>query len=309
MADTKLRLLHIADIFMHRTDSEHRLSVPALIDELSKLGIKAERKTIYRDIDALRGFGFEICSSSTGYYLRQHEFTLSDIKLLLAAVQNASFITKSTEEKLSKKLLLQLTSQNAEELSKYKAMLSVKEKTNDCFASLDTINCAIAASKQISYTDGLVNIRKRVAPYAVFSTCDGLFLACTSDDEDGFLLLDIRTMHSIALDSLPLPTPCTPLPSDNDSIKAFLNTSGTAPISIKLKCALHTQAAFINKFGNLAKFSKDMGSTFIVTVTVSLSDSLITWLAQFGSDVEILSPDTLRFTMHNFFESAIKIYQ
>jgi len=42
---------------MEKTDTEHTLTVPEMINELQKYNITAERKSIYDDIEALKTFG------------------------------------------------------------------------------------------------------------------------------------------------------------------------------------------------------------------------------------------------------------
>ena len=49
----KLKLLYLMKMLLDKTDEEHTLTVPEMIAELSKYEIKAERKSIYDDIDRL----------------------------------------------------------------------------------------------------------------------------------------------------------------------------------------------------------------------------------------------------------------
>ena len=60
MANTKLKPLYLLDIFREMTDERHRMTVPELLEELQRRGITAERKGIYRDIDALIQYGADI---------------------------------------------------------------------------------------------------------------------------------------------------------------------------------------------------------------------------------------------------------
>ena len=59
----KAKLLVLKQIFERKTDEEHMLSVPQLLDALEKAGMPAERKSIYSDIDALRRGGVENCDA------------------------------------------------------------------------------------------------------------------------------------------------------------------------------------------------------------------------------------------------------
>ena len=64
-SNQKLKLMYLAKMLMEKTDEEHTLTVPEMISELSALGISAERKSIYDDIECLKLFGLDICSTKT----------------------------------------------------------------------------------------------------------------------------------------------------------------------------------------------------------------------------------------------------
>ena len=49
----KLKLLYLYQILLQRTDEEHPITVPQLIGELDLRGIRAERKSVYDDLEAL----------------------------------------------------------------------------------------------------------------------------------------------------------------------------------------------------------------------------------------------------------------
>ena len=56
----KLKLLNLAKMLYERTDENHGLTCPEIIAGLAEAGIEAERKSVYRDLDALRDFGLDI---------------------------------------------------------------------------------------------------------------------------------------------------------------------------------------------------------------------------------------------------------
>jgi len=91
-------------ILQENTDETHKLSVNELIVKLDDYGIKAERKTVYDDIETLRQFGLDIVmekSRSFGYYLASRDFELPELKLLADAVQSSKFITEEKPCSLS----------------------------------------------------------------------------------------------------------------------------------------------------------------------------------------------------------------
>ena len=56
----KIKILYLMQILLEETDDDHALTTAQLIDKLAALDVKAERKTIYDDIETLRHFGLDI---------------------------------------------------------------------------------------------------------------------------------------------------------------------------------------------------------------------------------------------------------
>ena len=106
--NSKLKLLYLAEIFEKKTDENTYISATQLCDELQKLGIQAERKSIYKDIDVLREYGYDIIHEGTrnsgGYFLGARKFELAEIRLLSDAVQAANFISQKKTTELVKKI-------------------------------------------------------------------------------------------------------------------------------------------------------------------------------------------------------------
>ena len=89
-ANQKLKLLCLCRILWERTDEDHPLTVPELIQALEAWDIKAERKSIYDDMEALRTLGIDVQSrkgKSPGWFLGERTFQLDELKLLVDAVQ------------------------------------------------------------------------------------------------------------------------------------------------------------------------------------------------------------------------------
>jgi len=58
----KLKTLYVKQILEEETDAEHGLSMRQIIERLEQFDIKSDRKSVYRDIEALREFGCDIRS-------------------------------------------------------------------------------------------------------------------------------------------------------------------------------------------------------------------------------------------------------
>ena len=75
----KSKLLTLLRILEQKTDEEHLLNVPQLVQLLEQQGILAERKSIYSDIDTLHSLGFDVQlqrGRGGGYWLASRTFEL-----------------------------------------------------------------------------------------------------------------------------------------------------------------------------------------------------------------------------------------
>ena len=309
MVNGKTRLLLLLKIFTEKTDLKHRLSVPSLIRELEKCDICVDRKTLYRDIQALRDSSFDIVSSSRGYYLNNRSLSFSDLKLLLSAVDSASFITSAAQAKL-KDSLLSLASENDRAfLSRYSTVNTVREVSDDVFRSLDTICTAHASNTKISFLEESFPSPKTAEVLAVLSSDNGFILVCRFEGENTLSFLDIKNMQNIKALPTPVqntaPIECT----NNDSIKKMLFTKNHEAEIITLKCDSLIRNALFAKFGANASYSKDYMNTFTLKVKAPVTDELVSCLAQFGSSIEAVSPDSLRQRLEGFFRSAYSLYK
>ena len=101
----KLKLLYLARIFEEETDDEHGLTAPQLIALLAEHDVDVERKTLYRDIECLREFGYDIQKyqrSPVEYGLASRDFQEPELLLLADAVQSSRFLTQRKATSLVK---------------------------------------------------------------------------------------------------------------------------------------------------------------------------------------------------------------
>ena len=94
-ANQKLKLLYLMQYLLQKSDETHPVSIQQMVDELARHDIKAERKTLYDDLEALRLFGLDIIQlrgKTTGYYVGSRDFEVPELKLLVDSVQSSKFI-------------------------------------------------------------------------------------------------------------------------------------------------------------------------------------------------------------------------
>jgi predicted DNA-binding transcriptional regulator YafY len=154
-ANQKLKILYLMKILQEKTDETHQLSVPQLIRALEAYGIKAERKSLYDDIEALRLFGVDVesvKSRTTGYYIANRDFELAELKLLVDSVQASKFITHKKSLELIKKIESLTSRYEAQTLQRQVYVSNrVKNMNESIYYSGDRIHSAIAQNRRIAF--------------------------------------------------------------------------------------------------------------------------------------------------------------
>ena len=93
----KLKLLYLLEILRDYSDENTYLSVKELTSLLLKKEIVVERKTLYKDIELLQDYGFNIVVEKSGrentYALVEREFELAEVKMLIDVIQASKFLT------------------------------------------------------------------------------------------------------------------------------------------------------------------------------------------------------------------------
>lgn len=147
----KSKLLTLLRILEQKTDEEHLLNVPQLVQLLEQQGIFAERKSIYSDIDTLRSLGYDIQlqrGRGGGYWLASRTFELSELKLLVDAVQSSKVISARTSNKLIHKLEALCSDYEATQLQR-QVYVDGRPKTEShtLLYSIDALHSAISAGQ------------------------------------------------------------------------------------------------------------------------------------------------------------------
>lgn len=151
----KTKLLHLARMLLRQTDEDHPLTVAQIIQSLAREDIKAERKSIYDDLEALRLFGLDIqCrkGKAPGWFIGSREFELPEVKLLMDAVQSSRFITQKKSDALIRKLESLASIHQAGQLQRQVYVSGrIKVMNESIYYNVDKLHTAIAAQKAITF--------------------------------------------------------------------------------------------------------------------------------------------------------------
>lgn len=325
---TKSKLLYLLKIFKEESDEDHKLSMKDIIEKLKKYDIKAERKSISRDIKLLQDLDYDIVSyenNREGYFMDSREFEVSELRLLIDAVLSAKFISLKQSKTLVDKLKA-LTSKGLVKKLENQLYIDERIKTNNDHVCevVDKINDAISQNKKISfkyhsYTLDKKYVAKREgkpyirSPYSLAWNDDKYYLICGDDKYDD--LSHFRVDHMSQVIKLEEPR------RNFSEVSEYKNSFDTADylngvfnmftgekefILIKLHKDLINLA--IERFGEEVSLRNLKGDFFEIGVQVRVSDGFIAWIMQLGTKAEIVHPLNLRVKMKEIIEVMNRIY-
>ncbi len=321
----KVRMLTLLDILHEKTDEEHILNSQMLLAELNNRGIVSDRRSVYRDIEALAEYGFDVVTTAKGFYLRNRKFTLAEIMLLISAVQAAPFVTQSKTAALMEKLSGFLSVYQREGIKNASNIGGVKFGNEEVYRTIEMINYGIASGKTISFLYYKRSIMRRdvvqrrgkryvVSPYAMVWVQDRYYLISNMCDKEGLTHFRLDRIRDVRLEEAPV----RPVEEVSDYTGKFdaedyaskcLNMFGGEITKIRLRCHMDLLNELFDRFGEDIPVKKDGDDHFIALVEAAKSKGFINWVCQYGDMAEVLEPADLRNEVKDRLLSAVRLYE
>ena len=323
----KLKLLYLNKILLEESDRSHPLTASDIIDRLGLLGIPAERKTVYADLELLRKFGVDVVKTggrSCAYYIGKRDFELPELKLLVDAVQSSKFITVKKSEQLITKLE-GLASRNNGRLLQHQVYVSGRIKTmnESIYYNVDKLSDAISRGRKISFSyyhleldfsssDKLKKSYRKpeyiTSPFVLIWDNENYYLIAF--DEDRIKHYRIDKMEDIQVTE--------DIREGDENFKSFDAASyskqvfgmfGGKVCDIKLKFENSLAGVAVDRFGKdvfLAPLDRDH---FTLNTRVVLSPQFFSWIFGLGSQAEILFPAEAAEEYRKMAENILSIYK
>ncbi len=318
----KLKIFYILDHLQKNSHENHPVRASDLIAMLDRQhNISCDRKTVYSDIAALQDYGVDIISmpgKNGGYYIASRNFELSELKLLIDAVQSSRYLTEKKSRELIEKLLTQCNEQDAK-LMKRNVLVSgrVKSMNETIYYSVDSIQDAIAQNKQITFRyfdwdfGGKRKFREKAyiaSPYGLCQDNENCYLLAFSE-RHGITSYRVDRMMDISL-SNDARIPCPELTGKalvDHANRLFQMYSGDA-VDVKLQFHNSLINVVIDRFGKDTMLIPDGQEYFNFTVRVAVSPMFLSWVMGFGSKAKILYPQSVADELCQLCKEAMSRY-
>ncbi len=334
----KLKALYVAKYILENSDENHYFTAADIIGELEeKYGIIAERRSIYRDLDALsEAFDDFVIEGKQGgkYRLCTRQFEFDDVRLLAECVDAAKFISNEKAGQLIGTLGKLCSTHQADQLAK-ETLVCNRSKTmqKGTLNYISTIRSAMATRKDgephtpqkitFKYLEyDIHNLQSqvergggtlyKVSPFKLIINDGNYYLLAFDDKEKKIKTYRIDRMKNVKAIDEPREGEAAFLEKDMEyyTRKVTGMYSGT-PQRVTIRFINLLLDTVIDKFGigPNAFYMPDDKNHFIVSADVEVSNQFYGWLCGFGRRARIVSPESAVKEFKEYLEKINGMYQ
>lgn len=306
----KIKLLKLIDLLRQETDEQHPLTTMQICARMEEMDIPCDRRTLSKDIALLNDMGIEIqwnwVGKEKGYYTEDRAFSVPELKILIDAVQAASFITPAKTEDLIKKIAELGGMNRANILQSNLVCFNTRKHNNESiYYNVDAIETALQTKKKIifKYFDLGVNGEKVyrrdghhyvVEPVALVFNEDNYYAVVYSSKHDNTANYRVDRMDMVEVIEESVSERALEFRSDvPEYTEQAIKMYGGEQIAVVLEFDSKLAGVVYDRFGESTKMIESADDRYVATVKVQLSPTFWGWLFQFGNQMKVISPDTV----------------
>lgn len=306
----KIKLLKLYELLQQETDEEHPLTTMTIVHRLGEAGISCDRRTLSKDMAILNEYGYEFMwrkvSKEKGYYVEDRSFSVPELKILIDAVQAASFITDKKTAELVDKIANLGGSHRADILKDNMVCFNTRKHSNEAiYYNVNYLEDAIQQQKKVIYRYFDLNeygekvYRKDghhyvAEPVALVFNEDNYYLVAYSAKHDGTANYRVDRMDAVEVLDEPISEKALQL---RDSISSYTEQAfkmyGGQPMDITIQFNNKLIGVVYDKFGEGTRMVRLTEDSCVATVKVQVSPTFWGWIFQFGGQMRITSPESM----------------
>lgn len=306
----KQKILVLLDLFKSKTDEEHGVTTSDIIDYLAEHGIKAERKTVYADLNTLKEYGYEISKEKKDgnyyYTLLDRDFQLPELKLLVDAVQASKFISAKKSSELIKKIENLASVYQAKQLQR-QVFVSNRIKTNyeNVYYNVDELNLAINENRKIKFDYYEWNLSKEmvlrknghkndISPWSLAWDDENYYLVAFDGNSGIIKHYRVDKMRKIEIldEARDGREEFEEFDAAKYAKKVFGMFTGDEQ-RVKIQFANKLIGVVIDRFGQDIMIIPKGVYQFVVNVNVKVSNMFLGWIIGLGDGAKILEPESV----------------
>lgn len=331
-------IIYLYRILQKYTDENHPLTQKEISDILYQdYGIRPDRKAISRNLEELLAAGVPLAYHEkqrlrqdgtdeilrTDWYI-EHEFTNSELRLLIDGVMFSKHIPSAQRKELIQKLEGLASVHFHSRMQHIRNLAPREADRSQLFYTIEVLDEAISAGKQVEFEYCSYDIDKQLKPrlredctvrkyqmnpYQLVTKHGRYYLICNYAKYEGIAHYRVDRIREIRL----LDTPATPCPAAvcedlaqhmQEHIYMFTGES----ISVTLRVNRGILNDVIDYFGLDVELFDATDTDVMVNVHVNEED-LIRWAVQYCTQAEIVSPPALRQRVMDALTRALQQYE
>ena len=306
----KIKLLKLYELLRQETDEQHPMTTMTIIDRLGKMGISCERRTLAKDMAILNEQGYEVMfrwiGKEKGYYVEDRSFSVPELKILIDAVQAASFVTGKKTAELIEKIADLGGGHRADILKGNMVCFNTRKHSNESiYYNVGFLEDAIQQQKKVIFYYFDLNehgekVYRRdghhyvVEPIGLVFNEDNYYLMVYSSRHDGTANYRVDRMEKVEIIDEPV---CEKALQLRGTVDCFTEQAfkmyGGQPVDVTLQFDHKLIGVVYDKFGEDTKMIRLNSETCVATVKVQVSPTFWGWIFQFGKQMQITSPNEM----------------
>lgn len=320
----KLKILYLLDMLKKETDENHAISMNHIIDGLARVGIKAERKSIYDDIESLRSYGYDIIlqKNPTGYYLVNDGFEIAELKTLVDIVLSSKFLSEKKSGQLIKKLENLTSRHEATSLQRQVYVADRVKATNESiYYNVDDIHEAIKRDanitfKYLEWSESKKLVPRKngskyvVSPISLVWSEENYYLVGYDNMADKVKHYRVDKIKDIEILEEKRCEESKKIKFDPAKFsKSTFGMYGGENIRVQLTFKKNMIGVMIDRFGKDIPIIKKDEETYTTNVSVVKSNQFFGWITGLGQDVQITGDDEVIEEYKAYLKKIIKTYE
>ena len=310
----KLIPIYILDILRKYTDQDKHIRQKEIVRLLKdEFKIECERRAVARNIKYLIDSGFEI-QYDGGYYISDQEFSDCEISIMISSLLAAKYIPHNQRNSLIERLSSFSTKSFRSSLNYIKSIKNLNCQNKQFFYTVEVLNQAILEHKKVKFNYNSYKCDKKlhkvssekytVVPRRIIISNGWPYLICNKQ------LLSLRVDYITDIEIVDSKRDKIDESVDfniNSYISEHMYVCGGTSELIKFRANKLLINDIVDEFEN-CKFICEGRDYLEVEVRVNTS-AMLAWALKHGSNVEILSPSTLRQKISSIAQSVVDKYK
>lgn len=295
-------IMNLYRILKDKTDANNTLSTPELQAELELLDLHADRRTIYKCLDAFKENDIPIETikkdRKTGHYYN-HLFTPAESFVLLENIHSSLALSHKESDILENKIYTLMSENEIEDLPTY-YVASGKSKSSTILKNIELLLPAIKECMFVKfrYFDLTAKKTKKyrknesyyvLTPYAIVSENGKYYCVFYDHKHEGFSNYRLDKMDALRItDEKDTPVSFSLKNHMRDSMQMYHGKPQTVTAAFDVSLA----SKVFEQFPDLI-VSEIYDDYFVANIRTTLSPTLTSWFMLYYDQVKIIKPQSL----------------